>query len=155
MAISQKQKALLKIGAAIVVGTLAIWALWPAALTTEPLTMEETPTTPGTVEGEVGDESPIDVNAPADTTDEDATAVSPTDPASDPTPATPEGAKLPAPNSAELVRLHEEALAGNRESLEEVCKYVNGADLYDLGDFQPDEELSSACAELQPSEPGE
>lgn len=134
---TKNQKSLLKIAAATAVATLLVWLLWPAGPAGP--APEEAELPPATVEGEVGAETPLDLNG---------------EPLNDDRPQTPprNEAKLPAPNSAELVRLHEEALAGNRESLEEVCRYVTGADLYDLGDFKPDDELVSACAELRPGE---
>jgi len=58
-------------------------------------------------------------------------------------------AKLPAPNFAVLTELEEEAAGGNTESLNELCKYVTGADLYDLGEYQVSEELAASCAELR------
>ncbi|MBX3017909.1 MAG: hypothetical protein KF767_08470 [Bdellovibrionaceae bacterium] len=139
---TQKQKSIFAIVAATVVAAALIWALWPKALSPAPGEgADELPA--ATVEGEVGDETPVDLSGDATMNDIPAPVEGDND-------APVGGAKLPAPNSAELVRLHEEALAGNRESLEEICKYVSGADIYDLGDFKASDELTSSCGEFRP-----
>lgn len=139
---TQKQKSIFAIITSTVVAVALIWVLWPKSLTPSEGELEgELPA--ATVEGEVGNETPVDLSDDSTMNDIPAPVEGDND-------APANGAKLPAPNSAELVRLHEEALAGNRESLEEICKYVSGADLYDLGDFKPSEELTSNCGEFRP-----
>jgi hypothetical protein len=140
---TKTQRSVALIALAIVVAGGLIWALWPARMAEVPAGA-----TDAVMEGAPGDEKPATLDAPLNPqTDADIVATD------EPLPL--DGAKLPAPNSAELTRLHEEALAGNRESLEELCRYIQGSDLYDMGDFKPSEEMTASCGEFRVEEPEE
>lgn len=144
--LTKPQKSILSIVAATLVAILLIWALWPKALSESEIAAPEGDLAAPTLEGEVGDETPINLNGAPQNDGDVSNIINEAE-----MEAAETGAKLPAPNSAELVRLHEEALAGNKESLEEICKYVTGSDMYDLGDFKASEELTTSCGEFRPS----
>lgn len=115
---TQTQRSALWILGAVTVSALLIWVLIPARLLDSPdRSTENMP------EQSMPADSDVSIDAP------------------------PADALLPGPNVNELESLQEQASLGDPEALTELCKYVTGADLYDLGDFEISDELRATCGE--------